>query len=176
MKQNKIVMATLTIAVLAVLLIGVVVSGLNFSIKSEDFKKQIMYSYSNGENSVVLKDNAPYDNAIAMSNTSFDNEYSFSVSTSAKRGEYIITLTPADGNTYPNSDIMVFLTKNGKAVMNPTKVSELMNYDKDSKILYKVLYGSKNVSIDEYSLKIWVSNSLNYKPSEYSYKLMVNIH
>ena len=176
MKQNKFVMVTLTIAILAVLLIGVAVSGLNFSIKSDDFKKQIMYSYSSSENSVVLKDNTPYDNAIAMSNTNFDNEYSFNVSTTAKRGEYTITLTPTESNTYANSDIVVFLTRNGKAVMNPIKVSELTDYDKDSKVLYKVLYGSKDVSIDEYSLKIWVSNSFDGKPDEYYYKLMVNVH
>ena len=176
MKQKKVVMVTLTIAVLAILILGISVSGLNFTIKREDFKKQTVYSYSSAENSVVLKDNTPYDNAIALSNINFDNEYNFSVSTSAKRGEYVITLRGVDDNTYANSDIYVSLLKNGKSVMNPTLISELNNYEEGSKQLYKALYGSSDVSIDEYSLKIWVSNTFDGKPDEYYYKLMVDVH
>ena len=106
----------------------------------------------------------------------FENTYDFSVSTSSKRGEYLIEIKPFDGKTYNNENIMVYLEKNGKALMNPTKISDLNDYENGSKILYKCLYGSKeDVSIDEYSLRIWVSDKY-VSQSEYFYKLQVNVH
>lgn len=176
MKQ-KILILILILSIILILILGKLFSAFDFKLNTTDFQKNLVYAFNNDFNGIDLKDNKTYTNPEVLSSTNFENTYEFSVSTSSKKGEYVISLEDFKDNTYNDDNIMIYLEKNGKAVMNPTKVSELKDYKNNSKMLYKCLYGSKDgISTDEYSLKIWVSNDFYTNQNEYFYKLQVNVY
>lgn len=192
--QKKMLLSVLGVAILVVAVIGISFAAYSATKESQENTINtgtIMVSYQEDTNAINITDALPIDDTTGIGMSEDAEMFTFTVSTKATNAltvPYTITLTPEAGNTLQDTEVKVYLTKNGTAVASYPKLVEdcdditegvragsvLLHTDED-------VFTEDNVdanSIDtEYVLKMWVDQDYvldNDNRETYSAKVNVD--
>ena len=184
----------LLLSVLAVAILIVAAIGLSFAAyaASSNSKKvnalttgTIMVSYTQPDNAIYIDNALPMSDEQGKALTGPNKTFDFVVSTGATNAltvPYEISITKTQTSTLTDEEVKVYLTKEGKDVAGPIKLSEL----KESTIRpgSKVLYETKDVyektgedaRTTNYVLRMWIDKDTSIdNGTSKEYKLKVNV-
>ena len=188
--QKKMLLSVLGVAILVVAVIGI-----SFAAYSATFDYgnansiktgTIMVSYTEPNNAISINDAMPLSDENGKDLTGPNKTFDFTVSTQATSAltvPYTISLTKVAGSTLANSEVKVYLTKNGTAVGEPKLVSALTDVGEsraDSKILYSTsdVYSASDTAAKQttYVLRMWVDKNVTVDATtSKTYKALVNV-
>ena len=145
--QKKMLLSILGVAVLVVAVIGISFAAYSATFDTAENSVStgtIMVSYTEPSNAINITDAMPLSDADGIAQTGSGKSFDFTVSTQASSDltvPYEISLTKvsvAASQALLDSEVKVYLTKDGTAVVNPTLISDLTNSTvrSGSKLLY----------------------------------------
>ena len=171
--QKKVLLSVLGVAILVVAVIGISFAAYNATFDSTNANSiatgTIMVSYTEPTNAINITDAMPLSDANGKALEGTDKTFDFTVSTQATNAltvPYTISLTKVDTSTLADSEVKVYLTKGGTAVVEPTLVSALANNTARSGS--RILYSDQDVynatgeaaKTSNYVLRMWVDESV----------------
>ena len=184
----------LLLSVLAVAILIIAAIGLSFAAytAASDSKKTnalttgtIMVSYTQPDNAIDIDNALPMDDAQGKALTGPNKTFDFVVSTGATNEltvPYEISITKVETSTLKDEEVKVYLTKEGEAVSEPIKLSELeeSTIRPGSKVLYKTEDVYKKTGEDakttNYVLRMWIDKETKIDNGvSKEYKLKVNV-
>lgn len=173
--QKKMLLSILGVAVLVVAVIGISFAAYSATFDTAENSVStgtIMVSYTEPSNAINITDAMPLSDADGIAQTGSGKSFDFTVSTQASSDltvPYEISLTKvsvAAGQALLDSEVKVYLTKDGTAVVNPTLISDLTNSTvrSGSKLLYNTqdVFSSSSTSAKttNYVLKMWINKTV----------------
>lgn len=194
--QKKVLLSVLGVAILVVAVIGISFAAYTTTFKTEANSIStgtIMVSYTEPDSAINIDDALPTSDAVGVALSGAGKTFDFTVSTQASNAltvPYTITLTPDANNTLQNSEVKVYLTKNGTAVSetpatNAKHVSDLTAatgtragsfvLHTDSDVYTTTGEAAKTSS---YVLRMWVADTVvvdGEKDNAKTYKAKVNV-
>ena len=193
--QKRVLLSVLGVAILVVAVIGISFAAYSGSGASNDNTINtgtLMVSYQEDSTAIEITDALPMSDEDGMDpeNLTEDKEsFTFTVSANASDAvtiPYTVTLTPAnsgDGNFLTDSQVKVYLTKDGQAVFSAKAVSALTPATGNRDGSYVLATGSETFADDNttaktstYVLKMWVDSQVDVSgDTSYSYSAKVNV-
>lgn len=173
--QKKMLLSILGVAVLVVAVIGISFAAYSATFDTAENSVStgtIMVSYTEPSNAINITDAMPLSDADGIAQTGSGKSFDFTVSTQASSDltvPYEISLTKvsvAASQALLDSEVKVYLTKDGTAVVNPTLISDLTNSTvrSGSKLLYNTqdVFSSSSTSAKttNYVLKMWINKTV----------------
>lgn len=194
--SKKVLLSVLGVAILLVAVVGISFAAFTFT--NDDATTNtvstgtIAMSYSEPTNGINLVDALPMSDDSGKGLSGAGNVFEFTVSTLASGTlsiPYEISVTPVavtDGNgALTDSQVKVYLTKNGTAVVNPVLVSGLTASTVEGRTGSYTLYqttdvhtGTAQTTTTTYVLRMWIDNSVtvaSISDKTYEYRLKVNV-
>ena len=187
-KEKKVLLSVLGVAILVVAVIGISFAAYTTTFDSATANSistgTIMVSYTEPTNAISILDAMPLEDAEGMKLTGTNNTFDFTVSTKASNAltiPYTISLTKVAGNTLLDSEVKVYLTKDGQEVLAPAKVSSLATHSRDNSV---TLYSTNDVftatgqeaKTTNYVLRMWVDKEVTVDATNTkTYKAKVNV-
>lgn len=186
---KKLLLSVLAVAILIVAAIGLSFAAYAASSSSKKMNAlttgTIMVSYTQSDNAIYIDNALPMDDAQGKAQTGPNKTFDFVVSTGATNAltvPYEISITKVETSTLSDEEVKVYLTKEGEAVVQPIKLSEL----KESSIRpgSKVLYEAKDIyekngeedKTTNYVLRMWIDKETSIdNGTSKEYKLKVNV-
>lgn len=187
--QKKVLLSVLGVAILVVAVIGISFAAYSATVNSKGENSiatgTIMVSYTEPTNAINITDAMPLsdENGKALSGT--NKTFDFTVSTQATNAltvPYTISLTKVDSSSLADSEVKVYLTKDGTDVLAPTLVSNLTA--NAARTGSKTLYSTQDVysatgeaaKTSSYVLRMWVDESVTVDATtSKSYIAKVNV-
>lgn len=187
--QKKVLLSVLGVAILVVAVIGI-----SFAIYQTTFNSTnansiatgtIMVSYTEPTNAINIADALPISDEEGKALSGTNNTFDFSVSTKATNAltvPYVISLTKVAESTLQDSEVKVYLTKDGSEVLAPSLVSSLT--DTSGRENTKTLYSTSDVfnstgekaKTSNYVLRMWVDSQVAVSTNtSKTYKAKVNV-
>lgn len=186
--QKKVLLSVLGVAILVVAVVGI-----SFAIYSTSFETEansistgtVMVSYTEPTNAININDALPIADATGKALEGTGKTFDFTVATHATSAltiPYVVTLTPDTNNTITNEQVKVYLTKDTKEVLAPTKVSALAA-DATRATSKKLYDGSDKYTADDttsktskFVLRMWVADDVDAAAIQAkTYKAKVNV-
>ena len=187
-KEKKVLLSVLGVAILLAAVIGISFAAYNVTFDSNTANSistgTIMVSYTEPTNAISILDAMPLEDAEGMKLTGTNNTFDFTVSTQASNAltiPYTISLTKVAGNTLLDSEVKVYLTKDGQEVVAPSLVSSFAAHSRENSV---TLYSTNDVftatgqeaKITNYVLRMWVDKEVTVDASTQKiYKAKVNV-
>jgi hypothetical protein len=187
-KEKKVLLSVLGVAILLAAVIGISFAAYNVTFDSGNANSistgTIMVSYTEPTNAISILDAMPLEDSEGMKLTGTNNTFDFTVSTKASNAltiPYTISLTKVAGNTLLDSEVKVYLTKDGQEVLAPTKVSTLVANARENSV---TLYTTSDVftttgqeaKTTNYVLRMWVDKEVTVDATNTkTYKAKVNV-
>lgn len=187
--QKKVLLSVLGVAILVVAVIGI-----SFALYQTTFNSSnansiatgtIMVSYTEPTNAINIADALPISDEEGKALSGTNNTFDFSVSTKASNAltvPYTISLTKVAESTLQDSEVKVYLTKDGSPVVEPTLISNLTANGTrgDSKTLYSTQDSFTNTGEEaktsNYVLRMWIDSQVAVSSNtSKTYKAKVNV-
>lgn len=188
--QKKVLLSVLGVAILVVAVIGISFAAYSTTFSSTTANSistgTIMVSYTEPTNAINILDAMPMSDTDGKALSGAGKTFDFVVSTQASNAltvPYTITLTKEESSTLADSEVKVYLTKNGADVVAPTLVSALSDAS-GTRAGSKVLYSTSDVftttsepaKTSNYVLRMWVDSAVTVdSSSSKTYKAKVNV-
>lgn len=191
--SKKVLLSVLGVAILVVAVVGISFAAFNATKESDAntiSTGTISMSYSEATNGIEILDALPTSDSNGMALNGDKNVFDFTVSTNASGTlniPYEISITPVAATTgytaLADSQVKVYLTKGGTAVVGPTLISALDASEVDGRTGSKTLYtqtdshtGTGEAVTSNYTLKMWIDNAVNVNDATgKEYRLKVNV-
>ena len=187
--QKKVLLSVLGVAILVVAVIGI-----SFALYQTTFSSSnansiatgtIMVSYTEPTNAINIADALPISDEEGKALSGANNTFDFSVSTKASNAltvPYVISLTKVAESTLQDSEVKVYLTKDGSPVVEPTLISNLTANGTrgDSKTLYSTqdvfTNTGEEAKTSNYVLRMWIDSQVAVSgDTSKTYKAKVNV-
>lgn len=187
--QKKVLLSVLGVAILVVAVIGISFAAYSATFDSANANSiatgTIMVSYTEPTNAINITDAMPLSDENGKALSGEGKTFDFTVSTQATNAltvPYTISLTKVGADsTLADSEVKVYLTKGGTAVLAPTLVSNLTDATRSGA---KTLYSTQDVytatgeaaKSTDYVLRMWVDESVTVDATtSKTYKALVNV-